>query len=100
MRHGSERFQRAARDPEYRKELDDEDRKHDDTSEGIDWDDIIATTQDEFEAGEYSFSTEDYATEEEASAALKQWIHEACEEGRRAAAATPANHAARPAFGG
>jgi hypothetical protein len=88
-------LERASRDPVYRKQLDDEDRKYDDTSEGIDWDDIIATTQDEFEAGDYAYSTEDYATEEEAMAALKRFIHQACEEGRRAATASPSTDTAR-----
>jgi len=36
----------------------------------IDWDDIIATTQDDVDAGRYAFSTEDYPTHEEGMAAL------------------------------
>jgi len=46
-----------------------------DTSEGIDWDEIIATTQDDFEAGRSAFSSADYATDEEAMTALKELIH-------------------------
>jgi hypothetical protein len=41
---------------------DEEDRKHDDTSDGIDWDEIIATTQDDFEAGRFSYNSADCAT--------------------------------------
>jgi len=48
-------------DPEY----DDDD---------IDWDDIIATTQDDVDAGRYAFTTEDYATDEEGMAALWKWM--------------------------
>jgi hypothetical protein len=40
----------------------------------IDWDDIIATTQDDVDAGRYAFTTEGYATDEEGMAALWQWM--------------------------
>ena len=40
--------------------LDEEDRLLDDTSDGIDWDEITATTQPDFEAGRFAFNTEDY----------------------------------------
>ena len=75
--------ERAACDPEYRKQLDDEDRKYDDTSDGIDWDEIIATTQDDFEAGIFAFDTRDYPTKEAGTAALKAWIHEICAKAER-----------------
>ncbi|MGH8258973.1 MAG: hypothetical protein ACREUG_04715 [Steroidobacteraceae bacterium] len=39
-----------AYDPDNLDPIDAEARKHDDTSEGIDWDEIIATTQDDEEA--------------------------------------------------
>lgn len=43
-------------------------------SDDIDWEDIIATTQDDVDAGRYAFTTEDYATDEEGMAALWDWI--------------------------
>jgi hypothetical protein len=49
---------------------DEEARKYDDTSDGIDWDEIIATTQDDFEAGRFAYNSADYPTREEADAAL------------------------------
>ena len=52
------------------KAMDEEDRKSDDTSEGIDWDEIIATTQEDFEAGNFAFNSANYATHEEAMTAL------------------------------
>lgn len=69
------RVKRPAYDPNDLDPIDAEARKYDDTSDGIDWDDIIAATQDDFEAGRYAFSSADYATHEEAMAALKEWIH-------------------------
>lgn len=66
---------RPAYDPNNLHPLDEEARKFDDTSEGIDYDEIIASTQDDFEAGRFAFNGEDYATHEECRAALKQWIH-------------------------
>ncbi len=66
---------RPAYDPDNLDPIDAEARKYDDTSDGIDWDEIIASTQDDFEAGRYAFSSADYATDEEAMAALKEWIH-------------------------
>jgi hypothetical protein len=69
------RVKRPAYDPDNLDPIDAEARRYDDTSDGIDWDEIIATTQDDFEAGRYAFSSADYATHEEAMAALKEWIH-------------------------
>lgn len=40
----------------------------------IDWDEIIASTQDDVDAGRYAFSTEDYPTHEEGMAALWKWM--------------------------
>ena len=40
----------------------------------IDWDDIIETTQPDIEAGNYAFTTKDYATPEEGMAALRDWL--------------------------
>jgi len=86
---------RLAHDPDYRRMLDDADRKYDDTSEGIDWDEIIATTEAEREAGTYAFCTSDYPTQEEGQAALKDWIHQLCEKVRREATSTSAHNASR-----
>ena len=66
---------RPAYDPDNLDPIDAEARKYDDTSDGIDWDEIIARTQDDFEAGRYAFSSADYATHEEAMAALDEWLH-------------------------
>jgi hypothetical protein len=65
---------RPAYDPNNLSPEDEEARKYDDTSEGIDWDDIIATTQDDFEAGRFAYNSADYPTEEEAEAALDAWL--------------------------
>lgn len=45
---------RPAYDPNNLHPLDEEARKHDDMSLGIDWDEIIATTQDDFLADRYA----------------------------------------------
>ena len=50
--------------------IDIEDREQDDLSEGIDWEDIIATTQPDWEAGRFAFDSADYPTEEAAYAAM------------------------------
>ena len=62
---------RPAYDPNNLAPEDEEARKYDDTSEGIDWDEIIATTQDDFLAGRFAYNSADYATDEEADAALQ-----------------------------
>jgi hypothetical protein len=58
-------------------------RKYDDTSSGIDWDEIILTTQDDFEAGRFSYNSADYATKEEADAAFTAWLDRVFEEAER-----------------
>jgi hypothetical protein len=58
----------------------------DDDPEGIDWEEIILTTQEDVEAGRYAFNSEDYATDEEAMAALHAWIHSIAERVEREAA--------------
>jgi hypothetical protein len=45
-----------------------------DPDDGIDWEEIILTTQEDEEAGRYAFNSEDYATHEEAMAALDAWL--------------------------
>ena len=51
----------------------DNERKWDciiDHEDDIDWDNIIATTEDDYQAGRYAFNSADYATHEEAMAAM------------------------------
>lgn len=84
-----------AYDPKNLHPMDLEDRQYDDISEGIDWDDIIATTQDDFEAGRFAFNTDDYPTEEAAMAALKCWTDAILDEVLHEAAAETPFHAAR-----
>lgn len=50
------------------------DLEFDQASDDIDWEDIIATTQDDVDAGRYAFTTEDYPTHEEGMAALWEWM--------------------------
>lgn len=71
---GDERLSSPAYDPNNLSPEDEEDRKHDDRSDGIDWDHIIATTEDDFLAGRFAFKSDDYATDQEAMAALEAWI--------------------------
>lgn len=71
---------RPAYDPNNLHPLDEEARKYDDTSLDIDWDEIIATTQDDFLAGRYAFNSEDYPTHEEAMKALHKWFDDIYEE--------------------
>jgi hypothetical protein len=80
---------RPAYDPNNLSPEDEEDRKHDDTSDGIDWDEIIATTQDDFEAGRFSYNSADYATQAEADAALRAWLRAIVEKVEREAASIP-----------
>lgn len=49
-------------------------RAFDDYSDGIDWDEITATTQPDWEAGRYAFRSADYPTQEAAEAALWELI--------------------------
>jgi hypothetical protein len=66
-----------------------EDRKYDTHVEGIDWEEIILTTQEDFEAGRYAFNGADYATHEEAMAAMRALIHSIAEKVKRNAASNP-----------
>src|SRR5215813_2687077 len=85
---------RPAYDPNNLSPGDAEARKYDDTSEGIDWDEIIATTQDDFLAGRFAFNSADYATHEEAMVALRAWIHGIFEEVMREIDSVPPRDAA------
>jgi hypothetical protein len=80
---------RPAYDPNNLHPDDEEARKHDDTSEGIDWDEIIATTQDDFLAGRFSYNSADYATQAEADAALTAWLDAIVEKVERKNASVP-----------
>ena len=75
--------------------LDEEDRLLDDTSDGIDWDEITATTQPDFEAGRFAFNTDDYPTEEAAMAAMDAFVEGLIEEALREVATKNALDAAR-----
>ena len=67
---------RPAYDPSNLHPLDEEDRKHD-PQDGIDYDEIIATTQDDWLSGNYlTFDPNDYATEEECLDAIMEALLE------------------------
>ncbi len=61
----------------------------DDDPEGIDWEEIIQTTQEDYEAGRYYFNSEDYATDAEAMAAMRALIHSIAEKVEREIASNP-----------
>ena len=73
---------RRAYDPNNLHPLDEEARKYDDNSEGIDWDEILATTEDDFEAGRFAFNSEDYPHEDPMKA-FRRWTRGVLEEVRR-----------------
>jgi hypothetical protein len=70
-----ETLRRPAYDSNNLDPLDQEDRKLDDTSDGIDWDEITATTEPDCEAGRFTFNSADYPTDEAAMAAFEKYIH-------------------------
>lgn len=45
-----------------------------DTDDDIDWDDIIATTQPDIDAGIYAFTTKGCKTDEEVMEAVWNWL--------------------------
>jgi hypothetical protein len=61
-------------------------RRHDNESDGLEWEEIILTTQEDSEAGRYSFNSEGHATDVETIAAIGAWIHRLAEETWREAA--------------
>jgi catalase len=87
---------KPAYDPNNLSPEDEEARKYDDTSDGIDWDEIIASTQDDFEAGRYSFNSADYATQEEAFAAMDELLNSILQEVLRERDSVPALDATNP----
>ena len=55
--------------------LDDADLEDDDEEwEESEWDEIIATTEPDFQAGRFAYNSADYATDEEAKVALWKWL--------------------------
>ena len=64
-----------------------------DHEDDIDWENIIATTEDDFKAGRYAFNSADYATHEEAMEAMDAFIDSIAEEVMRRVAADSALHA-------
>ena len=92
-------IKRRAYDPNNLHPLDEEARKYDDNSEGIDWDEILATTEDDFQAGRFAFNSADYPTHEEAMAALSRWLWSIHDEVQRDRDAERAAVCARNATG-
>jgi hypothetical protein len=74
---------RPAYDPNNLHPLDEEARKYDDNSEGIDWDEILASTEDDFQAGRFAFNSADYPNHEEAMKAFDQWLKNIFDEAQR-----------------
>jgi len=89
-----EQLMRPAYDSNNLHPLDEEDRKHDDATTDIDWDEIIASTQDDELAGRYCFTTEHYPTHEAGMAALRQWLHRTIQGALNEKAGTLANDGA------
>jgi hypothetical protein len=58
-----------------------------DHEDDIDWDNIVANAQEDEKSGKLAFNSEDYATDEEAMQAMRAWLHEKFERGKRNAAA-------------
>ena len=52
------------------------------SDDDIDYDEIIATTQPDFEAGRFAFDSRNYATHEEAMAAMEALFLKCLEEGQ------------------
>jgi hypothetical protein len=88
---------RPVYDPNNLHPLDAEARQYDDTSEGIDWDQIIATTQDDWEARRFAFNSDDYPDNETAMTALEQLLDSILQKVlHREAAFTSRSDAPRP----
>jgi len=76
-------IKRPAYDPGNLHPDDEESRKYDNTSDGMDWDEIIASTQDDWLARRFAFNSDDYPDHETAMAALRQLIHSIAEKVKR-----------------
>lgn len=66
-----------------------------DHEDDIDWDYIAATTEEDEKSGKLAFSSADYATHEEAMAAMRAWLHAIAERVKRNATSDPELDAAR-----
>jgi hypothetical protein len=71
---------RPAYDPKNLHPDDEEARKYDTKIDGIDWDEIIASTQDDHLAGISAFDTGDYPDDETAMKALDAFLDSIVEE--------------------
>jgi hypothetical protein len=71
---------RPAYDPNNLDPDDEEARKHDTKVEGIDWDEIIASTQDDWLAGRHAFDDSDCPDDESAIKALEKFIDDVFDE--------------------
>jgi hypothetical protein len=60
-----------------------------DHEDDIDWDNIAATTEEDFKAGRFAFNGADYPTQEGAMIAMNALIHEIAEQVERDAASNP-----------
>lgn len=89
----AEQPRRPAYDPHNLAPEDEESREFDDSSEEIDWDEIIATTQGDFLAGRYAYNSADYATQEKADIALDEWLVGILERVEREIKAVPSRDA-------
>ena len=87
---------RPAYDPNNLSPENEEDRKLNDASDGIDYDEIYASTQEDFEAGRFAYNSADYATQEEADTALLSLLRSIAEEVKREHASAPSSDASGP----
>jgi hypothetical protein len=71
-----------AYDPDNLSPGDAEDRLND-PDDGIDYDEIIASTQDDFLAGRFSFNGAEYATREEERVAFAKYMQDIYDEWKR-----------------
>ncbi len=72
------------KDPNYERELDE-----------IDWEELLFDEPDEFDPTIHAYDSSNYATEEEAEAALEKLFDECLEEALRAAAAARTHDGSR-----
>lgn len=68
--------------------------RQNDPDDGIDYDEIIAATQDDFLKGRFAFNSADYPTHAAGMAAMDEWIHGIVERALHGQAAGSARNAA------
>ena len=85
---------RPAYDPNSLHPDDEEARKYDTKVEGIDWDEIIASTQDDWLAGRHAFDDSEYPDDESAMKALEAFLDSIVEEVMREQEASEADDGA------